>query len=149
MNIKHLLIILFLLPSLAIHAQRRPEMLEKQLEEVKNNPDNHDALLFLCEHYLQQGNYSKTVTYAEYLKNMTENQQSPSIQLCAHLYLGKAQMMSGREKAARKNLDKALEMANKQKNDSLLCIVYGSLGEYSANIDADYYQAIRFLYKGI
>ena len=109
MKFKHLVIILFLLPSLAIQAQRRSEMLEKQLETIKVNPNNHDALLFLCEHYLQQGNYSKTVTYAEYLKNMTENQQNPSIQLCAHLYLGKAQMMSGREKAARKNLDKALE----------------------------------------
>ena len=149
MKFKHLLIILFLLPSLAIQAQRRSEMLEKQLEEVKNNPDNHDALLFLCEHYLQQGNHSKTITYAEYLKNMTDGQQSPTALLSAHLYLGKAQMMSGREKAARKNLDKAFEMANKQKNDSLLCILYGAMGEYAANIDADYYQAIRYLYKGI
>lgn len=61
----------------------------------------------------------------------------------------KTQMMSGREKAARKNLDKALEMATKEKNDSLLCIVYGTMGEYAANIDADYYQAIRYIYKGI
>jgi len=149
MKFKHLLIIFFLIPSLAVQAQRRSEMLEKQLEAIKENPNNHEALLFLCEHYLQQGNYSKTVTYAEYLKNTTDNLQNPSILLCAHLYSGKAQMMSGREKAARKNLDKALEMANRQKNDSLLCIVYGAMGEYSANIDADYYQAIRYIYKGI
>ena len=105
MKFKHLLILFFLIPSLVIQGQRRSEMLEKQLEAVKVNPNNHEALLFLCEHYLQQGNYSKTVTYAEYLKNMTDELQDPSTLLCAHLYLGKAQMMSGREKAARKNLD--------------------------------------------
>ena len=145
MKFKHLIIILFLLPSLAIQAQRRPEMLEKHLEAIKENPNNHESLLFLCEHYLQQGNYSKTVTYAEYLKNRADEQEHPSILL----YLGKAQMMSGREKAARKNLDKAFDMAIKQKNDTLLCSVYGAMGEYAANIDADYYQAIRYIYKGI
>ena len=149
MNFKHLIIILFLLPSLAIQAQRRPEMLEKHLEAIKENPNNHESLLFLCEHYLQQGNYSKTVTYAEYLKNRADEQEHPSILLNAYLYLGKAQMMSGREKAARKNLDKAFDMAIKQKNDTLLCSVYGAMGEYAANIDADYYQAIRYIYKGI
>ena len=149
MKFKHLLILFFLIPSFAIQAQRRSEMLEKQLEAVKVNPNNHEALLFLCEHYLQQGNYSKTVTYAEYLKNMTDEEANSSTLLSAHLYLGKAQMMSGREKAARKNLDKAIEMANTQKNDSLLCILYGAMGEYAANIDADYYQAIRYIYKGI
>ena len=149
MKFKHLLILFFLIPSLVIQGQRRSEMLEKQLEAVKVNPNNHEALLFLCEHYLQQGNYSKTVTYAEYLKNLTDEEANSSTLLSAYLYLGKAQMMSGREKAARKNLDKALEMANKQKNDSLLCILYGAMGEYSANIDADYYQAIRYIYKGI
>ena len=61
----------------------------------------------------------------------------------------KAQMMSGREKAARKNLDKALEKAIREKNDTLLCIVYGAMGEYEAHIEADYYQAIRYIYKGI
>ena len=58
----------------------------------------------------------------------------------------KAQMMSGREKAARKNLDKALEKAIREKNDTLLCIVYGAMGEYEAHIEADYYQAIRYIY---
>ncbi len=149
MNFKHLIIILFLLPSLANYAQRRSEMLEKHLEAIKENPNNHEFLLFLCEHYLQQGNYSKTVTYAEYLKNMSDEQESPSVLLNAYLYLGKAQMMSGREKAARRNLDKAFDMAIRERNDTLLCSVYGAMGEYAANIDADYYQAIRYIYKGI
>lgn len=95
MKLKHLIAILFLLPSLAIQAQRGSAMLESQLEEVK------------------------------------------------------AQMMSGREKAARKNLDKALEMAMREKNDTMLSLVYGVMGEYAANIDTDYYQAIRHIYKGI
>ena len=41
MKFKHLLILFFLIPSFAIQAQRRSEMLEKQLEAVKINPNNH------------------------------------------------------------------------------------------------------------
>lgn len=43
----------------------------------------------------------------------------------------------------------SLELATKLNNDSTLCSVYGSLGLYSANIETDYYRAIRWLYKGI
>lgn len=149
MNIKHFTFILFLLLPLMLSAQKRSEMLEKQLEVIKENPNNHDAMLTICEHYLKQGDYSKVVTYAEYLKNQTNDCTNPYILLNAHLYLGRAQMMSGREKVARKNLDAAFELATSLKNDTLLCILYGALGEYSANIDADYYQAIRWIYKGI
>lgn len=149
MNIKHFTFILFLLLPLMLSAQKRSEMFEKQLEVIKENPNNHDAMLTICEHYLKHGDYSKVVTYAEYLKNQTNDCTNPYILLNAHLYLGRAQMMSGREKVARKNLDAAFELATSLKNDTLLCILYGALGEYSANIDADYYQAIRWIYKGI
>ena len=149
MNFKHFTFILFLLLPLMLSAQKRSEVLEKQLEVIKENPNNHDAMLTICEHYLKHGDYSKVVTYAEYLKNQTNDCTNPYILLNAHLYLGRAQMMSGREKVARKNLDAAFELATSLKNDTLLCILYGALGEYSANIDADYYQAIRWIYKGI
>ena len=149
MNIKHFIITLFLLLPLTISAQKRSEVLEKHLEFIKENPNNHDAMLTICEHYLKQGDYSKVVTYAEYMKNQTADCTNPYILLNAHLYLGRAQMMSGREKVARKNLDAAFDLATSLKNDTLLCILYGALGEYSANIDADYYQAIRWIYKGI
>lgn len=149
MNFKHFTFILFLLLPLMLSAQKRSEMFEKQLEVIKENPNNHDAMLTICEHYLKHGDYSKVVTYAEYLKNQTNDCTNPYILLNAHLYLGRAQMMSGREKVARKNLDAAFELATSLKNDTLLCILYGALGEYSANIDADYYQAIRWIYKGI
>ena len=149
MNIKHFIITLFLLLPLTISAQKRSEVLEKHLELIKENPNNHDAMLTICEHYLKQGDYSKVVTYAEYMKNQTADCTNPYILLNAHLYLGRAQMMSGREKVARKNLDAAFDLATSLKNDTLLCILYGALGEYSANIDADYYQAIRWIYKGI
>ena len=149
MKFKYLIGILFLLISVATQAQKRAEVLEKQLEIIRTSPDNHEALLYVCEHYLKQGDYSKTVTYAEYMKNLKNAQEHPFILLNAHLYLGRAQMMSGREKSARKNLDAALEWATKLKNYSLLCTLYGALGEYAANIDADYYQAIHWIYKGI
>ena len=149
MKFKHLIVFLLLFPFLTIQAQKDSEVLERQLEIIKTSPNNQEALLFVCEHYLKQGDYSKTVTYAEYMKNLNSEQENPFILLNAHLYLGRAQLMSGREKAARKNLDSALELATKLKNDSLLCTLYGALGEYAANIDADYYQAIQWIYKGI
>ena len=149
MKIKHFIIFIFLLLPVTISAQKRSEVLEKQLELIKENPNNHDAMLMICEHYLKQGDYSKVVTYAEYMKNQAADSPNPYILLNAHLYLGRAQMMSGREKVARKNLDTAFDLATNLKNDTLLCTLFGALGEYSANIDADYYQAIRWIYKGI
>ena len=97
MNIKHFITLIFLLLPLTLPAQKRSEVLEKQLEIVKANPNNHDAMLTICEHYLKQGDYSKVVTYAEYLKNQANDNENPYILLNAHLYLGRAQMMSGRE----------------------------------------------------
>ena len=149
MKFKVLLILLFSMPALILPAQKRPKELETHLESIKANPNDLEALLFLCEYYLKQGNYSKTITYAEYMKNLSEGQQDLFIQLNAHLYLGKAQTMSGREKMARKNLDSALELATYLKNDTLLCETYGAWGEYAANMEADYYEAIRWIYKGI
>ena len=149
MKVKHLIILILLWIPVAMQAQERTDVLEKQLEIIKTSPDNQEALLFVCEHYLKQGDYSKTVTYAEFLKNQKSARKNPSVLFNAHLYLGKAQMMSGREKAARKNLDAALGLATQLKNDSLLCTLYGALGEYAANIDADFYQAIQWIYKGI
>ena len=103
MKFKYLVISFFLLNYLSVAAQKRSDVLEKRLETIKNTPDNPQALLFLCEYYLQQGDYSKTVTYAEYMKNLPVGKQNPTILFNAHLYLGQAQMMSGREKAARKS----------------------------------------------
>lgn len=149
MNFKHLIIIFFLFSFLPIKAQKRPILLERHLTTIKQNPNDSEALLFLCEYYLNQGNYSKTITYAEYMKNLAEKQQNKRQELYAKLYLGQAQMMSGREKIGKKNLDAAHELAIRLNNDSSLCTVYAALGKYSANVDADYYQAIRWLYKGI
>lgn len=135
--------------SLSIGAQKRPAMLEKQLEVLKKNPENSDALRYLCQYYLTNGDYSKVVTYAEFMKKQAESQNHPAVQTDALLYLGQAQMMSGREKTAKRNLDMALTLAGKLNNDSALCAIYGSMGQYTANIEADYYQAIRWIYKGI
>lgn len=149
MKFRHLLILLFLLYTPALLAQERSEELEKHLEAIKTNPNNQEALIFLCKHYLEQGNYSKTITYAKYMKNLPEEEQNTFTLLNAHLYLGKAQTLSGRNKSAKKNLETALELGTYLKNDTLLCAIYGALGEYSANIDTDYYQAIHWIYKGI
>lgn len=132
-----------------VQAQKRPVILEKQLEVIRKDPDNGDALKFLCQYYLNKGDYSKTITYAEIMKNVADKTQKPLLRLYSSIYQAQAQMMSGREKVAKKNLILSLELATQLHNDSALCSVYGSLGLYSANIETDYYRAIRWLYKGI
>lgn len=131
------------------HAQKRPLILGQQLEILRKEPDNGNALKFLCQYYLNKGDYSKTITYAEIMKNVADKTKKPLLQLYSYIYQAQAQMMSGREKVAKKNLNLSLELATKLNNDSALCSVYGSLGLYSANIETDYYRAIRWLYKGI
>ena len=78
------------------------------------------------------------------MKNIADKSKNPSLYLYSYLFQGQAQMMSGREKVAKKNLNLALELATKLHNDSLLCSVYGNLGLYAANIDTDYYRAIQW-----
>ena len=149
MKITYLLLVLFLWTPFCAKAQKKPFIIEKQLEVIKKEPENSNALKFLCQYYLNKGEFSKTITYAEYMKNIADKSKNPSLYLYSYLFQGQAQMMSGREKVAKKNLNLALELATKLHNDSLLCSVYGNLGLYAANIDTDYYRAIQWLYKGI
>ena len=38
---------------------KAPVILEKQLEIIRKEPDNGDALKFLCQYYLNKGDYPK------------------------------------------------------------------------------------------
>lgn len=149
MKLKHIIPLILCWIPFCVTAQKRPAMLEKQLEIFRKDPDNGETLKFLCQYYLNNGDFSKTITYAEIMKNVADKHQRPLLQLYSHIYQGQAQMMSGREKIAKKNLTLSLELASKLHNDSALCIIYGSMGQYAANIETDYYSAIRWLYKGI
>lgn len=149
MKLKCLLWLWFFLLPFCVLAQKRPAILERHLEALKKEPDNEDALKFLCQYYLNKGDYSKTVTYAEFMRNVADKRNNPLLQLYSCLYQGQAQLMSGREKIAKKNLNQTLELATKLNNDSALCAVYRSMGVYAANIDTDYYRALRWMYKGI
>lgn len=146
---KYLLLISFVCLPFCIKAQTKTSILERQLEMIKEDPENSEALRFLCQYYFDKGDYSKTITYAEYMKNIADKTKNQLLYSYSYLYQGQAQMMSGRERTAKKNLNLSLELATRLKNDSLLCSVYGSLGLYAANIDTDYYRAIQWLYKGI
>lgn len=118
------------------------------MEIIRKEPDNGDALKFLCQYYLNKGDYSKTITYAEIMKNVADKTKNPLLQLYSYIYQAQAQWWAD-GKNSQKNLNLSLELATKLNNDSTLCSVYGSLGLYSANIETDYYRAIRWLYKGI
>lgn len=149
MKLKYLFLLILLWIPFCVKAQKRPAALEKQLETFRKDPDNGEALKFLCQYYLNNGDYSKAITYAEIMKNVADKTKRPLLQLYSYIYQGQAQMMSGREKIAKKNLNLSLELATKLNNDSALCSVYGNMGLYAANIETDYYRAIRWLYKGI
>ena len=110
MKLKCLFLLLLLGISFCVHAQKRPVILEKQLEIIRKEPDNGDALKFLCQYYLNKGDYSKTITYAEIMKNVADKTKNPLLQLYSYIYQAQAQMMSGREKIAKKNLNLSLEL---------------------------------------
>lgn len=128
--------------------KKRPVILEKQLEIIRKEPDNGDALKFLCQYYLNKGDYSKTITYAEIMKNVADKTKNPLLN-SIHISTKHKHKWWADGKNSQKNLNLSLELATKLNNDSTLCSVYGSLGLYSANIETDYYRAIRWLYKGI
>ena len=77
MKLKCLFLLLLLGISFCVHAQKRPVILEKQLEIIRKEPDNGDALKFLCQYYLNKGDYSKTITYAEIMKNVADKTKNP------------------------------------------------------------------------
>ena len=104
MKITYLLLVLFLWTPFCAKAQKKPFIIEKQLEVIKKEPENSNALKFLCQYYLNKGEFSKTITYAEYMKNIADKSKNPSLYLYSYLFQGQAQMMSGREKVAKKNL---------------------------------------------
>ncbi|WP_334168153.1 helix-turn-helix domain-containing protein [Phocaeicola paurosaccharolyticus] len=149
MKYRIIILISLLLISVGTSAQKKNKELAYHLEVIKRHHDNSKSLNFLCRFYLNKGDFSKVVTYSEYMKNIGKKNNNQNLILFSSLYQGEAQMMSGREKVSKKNLLNAYDIAIYSKNDSALSIVYGALGQYSANIDTDYYRAIQWLFKGI
>lgn len=149
MKYRIIILISLLLISVGTSAQKKNKELAYHLEVIKRHHDNSKSLNFLCRFYLNKGDFSKVVTYSEYMKNIGRKNNNQNLILFSSLYQGEAQMMSGREKVSKKNLLNAYDIAIYSKNDSALSIVYGALGQYSANIDTDYYRAIQWLFKGI
>ena len=105
MKLKCLFLLLLLGISFCVHAQKRPVILEKQLEIIRKEPDNGDALKFLCQYYLNKGDYSKTITYAEIMKNVADKTKNPLLQLYSYIY----QAQSANDERTGKNSQKKLE----------------------------------------
>ena len=84
---------------------KRPVILEKQLEIIRKEPDNGDALKFLCQYYLNKGDYSKTITYAEIMKNVADKTKNPLLQLYSYIYQAQAQMNERTGKNSQKKLE--------------------------------------------
>ena len=148
MSIKSLIFLLFSLIFCPLAAQEDSAVLESHLREIRRNSQNTSSLLYLCNYYLQQGNYPKAITYAEVVKNQADQNKDDRLMMYAFLFQGKARLMIGR-KTAQKSLEAARNIAYNLRNDSVLCEVYGCLGEYEAVVEADYYQAMQWMYKGI
>ena len=148
MNLKYLITLLFTLIFCPVVAQEDSAVLESHLMMIKRNSQNTSSLLYLCNHYLQQGNYPKAITYAEVIKNQAEQHNDDRLMMYAFLFQGKARLMIGR-KSAQKSLEAARNLAYNLENDSVLCEVYGCMGEYMSMVEANYYQAMQWMYKGI
>ena len=106
MKLKCLFLLLLLGISFCVHAQSAPVILEKTVGvSLGKNLITGMALKFLCQYYLNKGDYSKTITYAEIMKNVADKTKNPLLQLYSYIYQAQAQMMSGREKIAKKKLE--------------------------------------------
>lgn len=63
----------------------------KATGSYQKEPENSNALKFLCQYYLNKGEFSKTITYAEYMKNIADKSKNPSLYLYSYLFQGQAQ----------------------------------------------------------
>ena len=95
MKITYLLLVLFLWTPFCAKAQKKPFIIEKQLEVIKKEPENSNALKFLCQYYLNKGEFSKTITYAEYMKNIADKSKNPFFFFFFFFFFGFVFLMSG------------------------------------------------------
>ena len=67
MKLKCLFLLLLLGISFCVHAQKRPVILEKQLEIIRKEPDNGDALKFLCQYQYWHRNFNASPLSGSFL----------------------------------------------------------------------------------
>lgn len=123
--------------------------LEKQ---VAAHPDDEKALKKLVSLCLNKADYDKAILYGKRLlatigPSTSQKAERMKAHVCASL--GQAYTVKGNEKEAWNYLRTALNTGLREKDDTILCVVYNGLGLFATNIRQDYYQALAYYFKGI
>lgn len=110
-----------------------------------------EAMKIKIQTYLYLGDYRRCVETSTRLLQISEqyNEKDNIYRLYSYIGLGQANLMQDNYKEAKTDLDSALIIAIRQKNDSALCSVYNGLGLYHTNVDGNYYRAIDYYLVGI
>lgn len=124
--------------------------INRQLQILKENPEDKDALRKVCFLYLNKADYDNAIYYGEKLFDIgySERDYNGSV-IYSHICLGQAYMMKGDVGLAYDNLGQAERIGIENKNDSALCSVYNGLGLYESNVRKDYYRALSYFFKGV
>ena len=148
--ILYIIIILFPLNGLAQNSLS--DAITHQLEVLGDDPNNKEALRQISILYLNQGNYQKSIEYANKLMDLGyKTNDFKHCNLYAHICLGQAGITINRETPhkAYYHLKQAEAIGKEYKADSALCSVYNGLGLYASNIQKDYAGSLQYYFKGV
>ena len=144
--------LLTFLPARGAEQNTMGEIIDSQLEILKEKPNDIEALRQVSMSYLNQANFDKAIEYADHLMEVgiTQKDERHAI-LYANICLGQAWLMKdsiGSYKAY-KHLKVAETSGLAYQADSALCSVYNGLGLYAVNVQKDYSGSIQYFFKGI
>lgn len=143
-------IILLLLPAFIQAQEEINNAINIQLESLKQNPKNKEALRKVSFLYLNKADYDKAIYYGQQLFDIgyAEQEYNRAV-IYSHICLGQAHMMKGNVSEAYSHLGQAQLIGENHKNDSALCSVYNGLGLYASNVQKDYYRSLTYFFKGM
>ncbi len=146
----YIIIILLLLPTIVLGQEEINNAIKVELQLLKTNPKNKEALRKVSFLYLNKADYNKAILYGKKLFAIgsAEKDYNHAV-IYSHICLGQAQMMIGNAKEAYTHLIQARLIGESNKNDSALCSVYNGLGLYASNVQKDYYLSLTYFFKGV
>lgn len=147
-----LYIIITLFPLKGLAQNTLNDAITHQLEVLEKEPDNKEALRQLSMFYLNQGNFEKSIEYANQLMEIGyATKDYGHCNLYAHICLGQAELMINNDNPyeAYNHLKQAETIGKEYEADSALCSVYNGLGLYASNIQKDYAGSLQYFFKGV
>lgn len=121
-----------------------------QLDALRRDPADAEALRSLCFLYLNKADYEQAIAHGQRLFELgyARKEYNRAV-IYAHICLGQAYMMTGQPEEAYRHLGQARLIGEEHENDSALCSVYNGLGLYASNVQKDYYRSLEYFFKGV